>query len=642
MKKGMRTAIVILYEMKHVDIVLAYFGIEKLKQGRGPVVVPTSYEIETALHDRNIPFYSMVGHRARSSLKERFMLASSMMRQLYTDPAFDFFEHDGIRLGRIVGYSLGEYILRVLYYLDVGEFILDRFKGIGVVYVPESATKVSSTAGQLATFEIRAPADTMSFLAKRRNISLLSIPCPQNVAAENKIHNFVGWCARSLLIASAKLFNGVMSVFRAQNAMKIFVSDYWWHIDSFITKMKGVEITMMERKEIRNVRSFVWKYKVRFNHPSDYATYRTRHRAEEKRKYYEKMWLKLGTRPKFSEQFVWYGVHFWEVVRPAYEHLITSFSKNVVETIETSGRLFKKQNIEAVILRASVSGQIHFPTLGLVARKMGIPAIELQHGLEYSEESSLSVRKNANILASYGPLVRRELENVSGGKVRVLDIGSPRFDQYRNEKIEEDAKSNILKKMNLDALRPIFLYIATDIVLGQTHDTHSMLALFKNIASAVRCIKGMQVIIKIRPGPATENFFKQTIPEVFDGNCRIAQYENLHELISISNVVASSFSTVVLEAMIAEKPVVLVGIDENDRMLMESHFLPYEQAQALRIARTSEELAQYARAIILDPNEAETIVRNARNFLKKNFCFDGKSSERVAALLNDLSRQSKG
>lgn len=628
--------LIILYEIGHIDIVLAHFGTEKIKSGHGPIIVPIDYGIELALKDRDIPFYSMVSYAARSSLKERALLVSGMMRQMYTDTDLNFFEHNGIHLGKIIGYSLGEYLLRVLYHLDIFEFILGQFKDIRTVYMPESVMKLPSTVGQLATFEVRAGIDVMSFLAQKRGVSLHIIPCTPDVMFRGGLRSFKQSFTRGVFIRLIRVFNGIISIFRKRTAMKIFVSDYWWHIDSFITKMNGVEVTMMERKEVQNAREYLWKHKIRFNHPRDYSTIFMRHRAEKKRQFYEQMWQKFDGHPRFSKQFMWYEINFWEVVRPAYEHLVTSFSKDTVEAIEATERIFKKQGIGAVILRASQSGQIHFSILGLVAHKMCIPAIELQHGLECSGEFSLSVYKNADTLASYGPLIKKEMEGVHGTRLDVLDIGSPRFDQYRNETISEEIKSKLRKKLNIDPERPVLLYIATDIVLGQTHDTYSMLHLFKNIAKATRCIEGLQVIIKIRPGPATEYFLKRSLKEAFGERCCIAQYENLHELISITNVVASSFSTVVLETMIAEKPVVLVGFDKNDLILMESHFLPYEKACALRIARTKEDFVQYVRTLTSNSAEAVTLVSNANDFLKKNFSFDGKSAERAVVFLEML------
>ncbi|OHA82483.1 MAG: hypothetical protein A3B07_02570 [Candidatus Yonathbacteria bacterium RIFCSPLOWO2_01_FULL_43_27] len=628
--------LIILYEIGHIDIVLAHFGAEKIKSGHGPVIVPIDYGIELALRDRGIPFHSMMDYSARSSLKERGLLVSGIMRQMYTDAEFNFFEHNGIHLGKIIGYSFGEYVLRVLYHLDIFDFILGQFKNIETVYIPESLMKLPSTVGQLAIFEVRVGIDMMAFLAQKKGISLHIIPCTPDVILRGGLRRFKQSFTRGVFIRLIKIFSSIIALFRKRTAMKIFVSDYWWHIDSFITKMNDVEVTMMERKEVQNAREYLWKYKIRFNHPRDYSTIFMRHRAEKKRQFYEQMWQTLDEHSRFSQQFMWYGINFWEVVRPAYEHLVTSFSKDTVEAIEATERIFKKQGIGSVILRASQSGQIHFPILGLVAHKMSIPAIELQHGLECSGEFSLSVYKNADTLASYGPLIKKEIEGVHGTNLKVLDIGSPRFDQYRNKTISEEIKSKLRKKLNIDPERPVLLYIATDIVLGQTHDTYSMLRLFKNIAEATRCIEGLQVIIKIRPGPATEYFLKRSLKEAFGERCCIAQYENLHELISIANVVASSFSTVVLETMIAEKPVVLVGFDKNDLVLMESHFLPYEEACALRIARTKEELVQCMRTLVSNPAEAVTLVNNANNFLKKNFSFDGKSAERTAVFLEAL------
>ncbi len=638
MSKTTQNELLILYEIGQIGVMLAHFGAERLKSGKGPIIVPIEYEIEISLRERGIPFHSMVGYESRSSSLDRALLVSGLMKQLSTHSDFSFFTYNEIPLGKIVGYSLGEYLLRVLNYLDILSYILDSLKETDAIYMPQSLMTVSSTFGQLAEFEIRAPADVMSFLARERGISLTVIPGQSSVIVEKKLRSIVRLLVRNLLIRAIQLWNAIISLFRTKSAMKIFVSDYWWHIDPFITRMNAIEITMMERKEVQNAKAFLFKYKMRFNHPSGYATRVIKHRAEEKRQYYERTWAALGAHPESSKQCVWYGVNFWEVVRPAYEHLVTFFSKDVVEMIEMTERLLGRQHIQVVILRASMSGQIHFSTFGLVARAMGIPAIELQHGLEWHDEHSLSIYKNVDILASYGPLIKKDLEKVNGTALQVLNIGSPRFDQYRNKVVKKERKDALRRKLGLDETRPVLLYIATDIVPGQAHDTYSMLRLFKNMAAATRSIDGLQVIIKIRPGPAKEFFFKQSLKEAFGEDCVIAQYENMHELISISDIVASSFSTVILEAMIAEKPLVLVGLDKNDRMLLGSHFLPYERANALRIARTKEELNQKVSSIVSNPGEGEEIVRNANNFLKESFCFDGKSAERMADFLETLRK----
>lgn len=635
--KDIKKPIIIIYEMDHIDIILSYFGFECIKCGRNFTLIPIDFGIEIKLSRMGIPFFSMTNYVSRSTLKTRSDFASNIMKRFYTDPEIDFFEHKEIKIGKIVSYSLGEYVLRVLYYLDIYNFIFDQFKDVELVYIPESTKVTSDTTGQLAKFEISLPVDTMLFYSKQRIFGIEVIPNPSLIIEKKKINNFSKKSLRMVLILGIKFLNVVVSLFLKKRSLKVFVSDYWWHIDSFIKKMGNVEISMMERKEIRNVFQYIWKYKIRFNHIDDYVTHSIKRISNAKSNFYKKRWSLLCDNSDFSRQFIWYGVGFWELVSPAYYHIVTSYSKKVVEAIEGSVALFKKQEIKVVILRASVSGQIHFSVLGLVAQKMGIHSIELQHGLEWLDTSSISAVKYCSILASYGPLIKNSLEKIDINSPKILQIGSPRFDQYKNNIIKQNIKDNLIKKFGINPELPIFLLIITDIALGQTYDTYSMSRMFMSLAVLSKKIKNSQIIIKIRSGKDQEFFFRQSIRKYFGKKIIIAQFEDIHTLISISDVIFSCFSTVVLESMIVGRPVVLLGIDQNDRMLIESHFLPYINTGAVQIARSTADLVRYAKQLIIPLNSKNTSEK-ANIFLSKNFCFDGKSADRMVELLSNYSK----
>jgi glycosyltransferase involved in cell wall biosynthesis len=634
MKKNKDVSLLILYEMKHIDMVLAHFGTENLTKGGDFVIVPADYEIEVELKSRGIPHQSLKEYRPKSSLRDRIELSGRLMRHWHESPELSFFKYKGISVGAIVEYSLSEYLLRVLYYLDIFSYILDHSQNVHVVYVPESTVLLSPTVGQLAQFEIVAPRDILMLLGHVHNIEVQTIPLASRILAPRKARTVTRQLVRIGMMSAFRLYNGVISIFRRRDAMKIFVSDYWWHINSFVATMRNVEVTMMERKEIQNAKPFLWSHRMRFNQAGDYITSAMRENAEGVRVGYETAWSALNDEMSFKKEFVYGGVSFWEIVKPAYDHLVTSFSRKVVESIDGTERLFQKQNIHAVILRASVSGQIHFSVLALVARKMGIPAIELQHGLEYMDPISHSVRKSASVLASYGPLIERDLARANGSALKIVNIGSPRFDQYLNKVILEEKQEALRKKLGIDARHPVILFVAPDIVIGQTFDTYDVVRTFETL-SALRAVKDLQIIVKIRPGPERENFFKKVLRDTLGEKYILAQYENMQELFSISNAVISCFSTVALEAMIAQKPVILDGTNANDLMIIESHFLPYEKANAVRIARTGEELVLHASTLIVS-KEAQKLTSSAKEFLRKNYCFDGKASERMKDFLETL------
>jgi len=637
MKKATDTSLIILYEVGHVDVILAYFGVEKLKRGSGFIVAPVDYEIELKLKSLGIPHQSLREYHPRSPLRDRVQASGLLMRNWHQSRELNFFQHKGIPIGSVVEYSLGEYLLRILYYFDIFSYILDSAKNIDTVYVPESTVILSPTVGQLAKFEISAPRETVTFLARARGFDVQVFARPVSVASKKKFHRMARSWAKIGTRATFKLLNSVIAIFRKKSAMKIFVSDYWWHVNSFIPTMHNVEITMMDRKEIQNAKVYIWKKKIRFNQIGDYVTRAIRKDAKKVRVGYETAWNALNEDAPFKKEFTYQGAMFWEIVKPAYDHLVTSFSLKVVESIDGAERLFKKQDIHAVILRASVSGQIHFSILAFVARMLRIPAIELQHGLEYMDTISHSIKKTANVIASYGTLIQRDLAQANDPSLAILSIGSPRFDGYLNMVIPEEKKNDLRKKLGVDAQRPVILYVAPDIVIGQTYDSYDVVRTFKNL-SALYDIDNIQIVVKIRPGPERETFFKKVLEETLGSKYFLAQYENMQELFSISTIVVSCFSTVALEAMIAQKPLILDGINPNDLMIIESHFLPYEQAQALRVARTEEDLVRHTRTLVLSTGEAQKLAHNANNFLQKNYCFDGKSAERMADFLETLRK----
>lgn len=633
-KQNINTTLVILYKIEHVDMALTHFGVEELTKGVGYVVAPTDYEVEMELKKRGIPYQSLEEYQPQSSFKDRVRISALLMRNWHKSNELNFFKHKDIHIGEIIEYSLGEYLLLVLYYIDVFSFIFDKSLNVDTIYISEPTTNLSSTVGQLARFEILAPLEIVKLLSHNRGLNVCAIPHSANIVSKRKFNMAVRVLIRRVFIIGLKALNSVIAPFRHKNAMKIFVSDYWWHIDPFITTMSDVEITMMERGEIKNIRAYIWKYKILFNQVGDYLTSSIRKKACEKCIEFDRAWKALGDSTPFKKEFVYLGVPFWEIVKPAYDHLVTSFSRNIVESIDGAERLLKRQGIHAVILRASVSGQIHFGVLALVARKLHIPAIELQHGLEYFDSTSHTAKKAAGIVASYGPLVKKDLEQANDSTFTALNIGSPRFDQYLNKSISEKRKEALREKLRIDVSRPVVLYIAPEVVIGQTYDSYDVVRTFKNLSS-LQSIEGLQIVVKIRPGPDREIFFKNVLKETLGEKCILAQYEDMQELFSISDIVISCFSTVVLESMVGQKPVILDGNNSSDLMFMESHFLPYEKDGAIIISRTEKGLNGHVKEL-LDPVKAEKMVEKANKFLKNNFCFDGMSAERMSDFLKKI------
>src|SRR3989344_1303024 len=102
MKKATDTSLIILYEVGHVDVILAYFGVEKLKRGSGFIVAPVDYEIELKLKSLGIPHQSLREYHPRSPLRDRVQASGLLMRNWHQSRELNFFQHKGMPIGSVV------------------------------------------------------------------------------------------------------------------------------------------------------------------------------------------------------------------------------------------------------------------------------------------------------------------------------------------------------------------------------------------------------------------------------------------------------------------------------------------------------------------------------------------------------------
>ena len=69
---------------------------------------------------------------------------------------------------------------------------------------------------------------------------------------------------------------------------------------------------------------------------------------------------------------------------------------------------------------------------------------------------------------------------------------------------------------------------------------------------------------------------------------------------------------------------------------IDQDFKEFEEAGAVMMARTQEELLSHASALS-GADTRQELVRRADRFLKENFILDGTSARRVVALLRDVA-----
>lgn len=631
-------SLIIIYQPEQIKNVLSRFSLEELKSENHYLIAVFDYEAEIELQKIEVPHISLDAWHINEDEREKyFQKVCEFSREWYRLPEMKIFEYESIHLGEILEPSLFFYLGGLVYWFFHFQKIFESNFKIKEIWICKSKAFIPPTSVPLAVFENALPVEIMVYLGRMRNVPVYTIEISSKAAIKNKWLNLKRKIKKFLTELFFYFVNFIVTCVVRPKKIKIFASEYWWHIKPFMEKMKDVELVMMDRKEIFDMGWKSFRFRARFFHPDSFLTFKIRRLIKEKQKYFKKNLNAIEKLADFSKKiFDNKEMPVWPIIKPVLFYWIGDYSGKILSDIEGVKGLLKYFSINRVLVRASISLQPHFFIIPRIAKNLKISAVELQHALEDNEKKSVFSRLNSQYLAGYGRLTKETyVRNHNIDPKRIIEIGSPRFDAYLNARLNHKEKEALFEKLNLSPERPIILFIVPPAVLTLSrahYDTYEVKDLFAKISILQKKIKGLQFILKLRPWPYYLNFYKKIQKQLLPRGAVISHYEDVRNLIEISNLVISHNSTTVVEAIILEKPVILFGLRKADR-----NFEDFEKAGVLFRPEDNKEFIDDVRLLLFDKQRQHELLNNIHIFLKNNYLFDGKSSQRIASFLDSLS-----
>lgn len=256
------------------------------------------------------------------------------------------------------------------------------------------------------------------------------------------------------------------------------------------------------------------------------------------------------------------------------------------------------------------------------ASREGIPSTVLQPGVIAG--ASIYRRTEGDRIAAWGAADADWSRANFGRPVWVEPTGSPQYDHIHTA----DSVASIHSLARLPPHLRIVLYASQPFVQDRAlRSPWERFTLLSMVLDAARRPQGCILLIKWHPSerPETLSSFKERI-----GSTLLLQFhrENTWALIRASHIVLTLSSTVALEAMFLERPVIFLGPPDR-----ESPFRPPESGAGLR-ANTREELSRFIERLLTDGSYRERVLDGQRAFLAEHYApLDGRASERVVAFL---------
>jgi len=613
--------VILIYDNEQVKRVGQVIREHQNKQNE-VLVVALRADVEITLKEVGIPFISSREFRSVDPV-ERYAFSEELVTPLFHSKKFDFWSFQNIDFQTLYQPLLQTYLAELLYWIDM-------IDGIMATHAPQrivtwDSANIAAIGNVLSVKNSKVVTDAVFVVSNQKSISC-DIRSVGNVFV---LHNTMFRFKRLLFIFSIFIWNFAITVFKKPKSVRLIVSDIWRNSAPYIKEIPEAEVVVWDRSEIKNINfSTLLKNRMRFFHANTFRTYKSKKQAQRQIILLNNQWIK--ERDDFFKKLhvSFLGYNLSPILGEVFDMLVLRGSKEAVFMISDVQAMLLNLKPHAVIVRASASGQVHFPVLCLIAKQLSIPSFEPQHGLFYLGPASVPKYSQVEYLATYGPLASSEL-HTAGYKGITHDIGSPRFDVY-----------SALTKNRQSPHPYTALFVVPDDTTGQWFDTYEIIDLFKCVEDITKQNININIILKVRAGSKTSNFAARYAAMKFINTpqVQVARTETLAELFKKTDVVVSVFSTIILEALAANIPTIYLGSALFHRAIEKDHMYPYYKDEVVMLAHSCGELTNIL-SRLQSLSERDSIKNRIKKFNLMNFTFISGASKRFANLIQGKIRK---
>lgn len=271
----------------------------------------------------------------------------------------------------------------------------------------------------------------------------------------------------------------------------------------------------------------------------------------------------------------------------------------MIEKLNMAYFIFKEQDISGVIV--GTTEDITSRALTFLSRSEGIPSYCLQHGAIMGEEAYFPVFATKQVV--YGKYEQDWYLQKGGSESQIEILGHPRYDEIFNRTYMD--KKELFKTLKIDPTTKV-IFIAT-----QPFKTSFYTELTEKLVKD----KKITVIIKPHPWEKGRNLVGEYIKlsNLYPNVKYITNEVNMYDVILHANLVVISNSTVGLEAMLLDIPVVVY------KSLLEDRDYKYYDTLDGLVNHSIEDLLSTVEKVLNDSSQSSLAKELRRKFINENY-----------------------
>jgi CDP-glycerol glycerophosphotransferase (TagB/SpsB family) len=336
-------------------------------------------------------------------------------------------------------------------------------------------------------------------------------------------------------------------------------------------------------------------------------------------KNYLKKYNKIINSLEFKNQFKYNGISFWDLIKNDFnEFNLPSFLAYYMLVIDSMKNYFLTNKPKAVFLIYE-TGPLSLATIG-VCNQLGIKTIGIQHGLMYNynyhymHENFQNLKNPSGFilpdkLLLFGEISKKILLSHGYPEDRLIVLGNPAF--FDLEKmVSSMSKKSILSQYSLPNCDNFVLFLPPGMSATRESKLEYNETILKNLLQKFGGRTDLFFIVKPHPSDKV-SIYEKIISKSQFTNVKIIQ-GNLFELIFLSSIVISTFSTTMMDALCLKKPVIQVIFAGSKVQI------PFDEYDA--VFQTSlENLEHTITKLLHDKTLIKSSINNATKFIKKYY-----------------------
>ncbi len=408
------------------------------------------------------------------------------------------------------------------------------------------------------------------------------------------------------------------------------------YVTPIVEYLKDSTITYVDatQREYRGFSALKQKARTTQRHVllEQYATFGTAVRVKNALRRFRNAEKALESSSEFRKSWMYEGVDLWPLFAPQFRCYFENRLEGHLVDVECAKLLLLREHPDLVIYPCE-GGDLAYIFFKLCA-DLGIPCVGIQHGtMSYSP---LTVHAKEEIckgkpeclprpakLLVYGSYYRDFLaKNGHYPAEEISVIGNLRYDHFVNAK--KLSKKALIEKYRLDDSKQIVLYVG-NILPSQSEYEEMTRAVFRAAKEL-----GVFLVVKQHPGETSDALYHKLANEIGLKHF-ITKNASTLELIAACDLIIGAESTLDYEAMILDKPVIVVNLGNRPDSL------PFVREKAALGAYRAEDVLPALRNALSDAKTKAMLAVGMKKLVEAH-CYkvDGRAAERAAEIIRGL------